>query len=182
MRDWLESIDARNKAQSKYDKKNTSGFYMKLNIRTDADVIRRLWKQPSEQGTVKRLIREEIARESNRTAGLDQNPAGIITWQKIYLHTERERSQGERGIPQPCPLGEDMPRKPLDVVTRIILWDKERQRCSPASPTRSGVWGGAPRTTKAPSYTVLMFLNFWDIFKNAWQKIYCHFLCSWQIV
>ena len=79
MKDWSENIDVRNKAQSKNDKKNTSGFYMKLNIRTDADIIRWLWKQPSKQGTVKRLIREEIARESNRTARPDQNPAGIIT-------------------------------------------------------------------------------------------------------
>ena len=79
MKDWLESIDACNRAQSKYDKKNTSGFYMKLNIRTDADIIRWLWKQPSKQGAVKRLIREEIARGSSRTAEPNQNPAGIIT-------------------------------------------------------------------------------------------------------
>ena len=37
---------------------------------------------------------------------------------------ERERSQGDRGIPDPIPgfgMGEDMPRKPLDAVTRKTL-------------------------------------------------------------
>lgn len=64
MRDWLDSIDARNQKQAKYDKGNTTGFYMKLNIHTDADILRWLWGQPSKQGAVKRLIREEIARNS----------------------------------------------------------------------------------------------------------------------
>ena len=68
MRDWLDSIEARTKIQAKYDKKNTVGFYMKLNIHTDKDIIHWLWSQPSKQGAVKklikRLIREEIARNS----------------------------------------------------------------------------------------------------------------------
>lgn len=62
MKDWLDSIDARTKSQSKYDKKNTVGFYMKLNLHTDRDIIRWLWAQPSKQGSIKRLIREEINR------------------------------------------------------------------------------------------------------------------------
>ncbi len=62
MRDWIDSIQARTQAQAKYDKTNTTGFYMKLNIHTDLDIIRWLWKQPSKQGAVKKLIREEISR------------------------------------------------------------------------------------------------------------------------
>ena len=62
MRDWIDSIQARTQAQAKYDKNNTTGFYMKLNIHTDLDIICWLWKQPSKQGAVKKLIREEIAR------------------------------------------------------------------------------------------------------------------------
>lgn len=64
MKDWIDSIEAHTKAQSKYDKKNTAGFYMKLNLHTDKDIIRWLWSQPSKQGSIKRLIREEIARNS----------------------------------------------------------------------------------------------------------------------
>ena len=65
MRDWIDSIQARTQAQAKYDKNNTAGFYMKLNIHTDLDIIRWLWKQPSKQGAVKKLIREEIARKKS---------------------------------------------------------------------------------------------------------------------
>lgn len=65
MRDWIDSIQARTQAQAKYDKNNTTGFYMKLNIHTDLDIIRWLWSQPSKQGAVKKLIREEIARKKS---------------------------------------------------------------------------------------------------------------------
>ena len=69
MKDWLDSIYNHNKAQAKYDKNNTVGFYMKLNIHTDTDIIQWLWAQRSKQGSVKRLIRDEIAREAiNRTS------------------------------------------------------------------------------------------------------------------
>ncbi len=65
MRDWIDSIQAHTKAQAKYDKGNTVGFYMKLNIHTDMDIIRWLWCQRSKQGAVKALIREEIARKES---------------------------------------------------------------------------------------------------------------------
>ena len=65
MRDWIDSIQAHTQALAKYDKNNTAGFYMKLNIHTDLDIIRWLWKQPSKQGAVKKLIREEIARKKS---------------------------------------------------------------------------------------------------------------------
>jgi len=62
MMDWLDCIEARTRAQAKYDKEHTKGLYLKLNIHTDMDIIRWLWEQPSKQGAIKRLIREEIAR------------------------------------------------------------------------------------------------------------------------
>ncbi|MCX4274062.1 MAG: hypothetical protein OSJ71_17715 [Acetatifactor sp.] len=60
MSDWIDRIEARNKAQAKYDKKNTVGFYMKLNLHSDADIIRWLHMQPSKQAAVKELIRNKI--------------------------------------------------------------------------------------------------------------------------
>ena len=65
MRDWIDSIQAHTKAQAKYDKNNTAGFYMKLNIHTDMDIIRWLWCQRSKQGAIKKLIWEEIARKDS---------------------------------------------------------------------------------------------------------------------
>ena len=64
MTDWLDSTESKNKAQAKYDKAHTVGFYMKLNTRTDSDIIYWLWGQASNQGSIKRLIRDEIARKS----------------------------------------------------------------------------------------------------------------------
>ena len=74
MRDWLDSIEARTKTQAKYDKKNTVGFCMKLNIHTDKDIIHWLWSQPSKQGSIKRLIREEIARNSMENTVQNSRP------------------------------------------------------------------------------------------------------------
>lgn len=73
MKDWIDSIEARTKAQTKYDKKNTVGFYMKLNIHTDQDVIRWLWSQTSKQGAIKELIRKEISRNLDGKAASDGN-------------------------------------------------------------------------------------------------------------
>ena len=81
MKDWIDSIEAHTKSQAKYDKKNTVGFYMKLNIHTDQDIICWLWGQPSKQGSIKKLIREEIARDTAQKIplenGLPQQSAGI---------------------------------------------------------------------------------------------------------
>ena len=54
---------AHTKAQAKYDKANTTGFYMKLNTRTDQDILEWLEKQSSKQGAIKELIRARIQTE-----------------------------------------------------------------------------------------------------------------------
>ena len=50
------------KAQAKYDKEHTTGFYMKLNKDTDDDILKWLSHQKSKQGAIMQLIRDEIAR------------------------------------------------------------------------------------------------------------------------
>lgn len=62
MRTKEELLQARTRAQAKYDKSHTTGFYMKLNITTDEDILSWLERQDSKQGAIKKLIREEIAR------------------------------------------------------------------------------------------------------------------------
>lgn len=46
------------------DKKNAFRVAMKLNIRTDADILARLDAQENKQAYVKRLIRADIAAKS----------------------------------------------------------------------------------------------------------------------
>lgn len=55
--------EAQIKAQKKYDAKNTRQVHLKLNRRTDSDVLERLDAVPSKQGYIKRLIREDLAKE-----------------------------------------------------------------------------------------------------------------------
>lgn len=62
--DWLSTLEARSRAQAKYDKTNTKGVYMKLNLKTDQDIIQWLWHQKSVQSSIKKLIRENINQQN----------------------------------------------------------------------------------------------------------------------
>lgn len=57
-----EQRRAKNILGEKWDKENTKQVKFKFNIRTDADILSRLEAQPNIQGYVKRLIRDDIAR------------------------------------------------------------------------------------------------------------------------
>ena len=86
MKDWIDTIEARTRAQAKYDKEHTKGLYIKLNIRTDLDIIQWLWAQPSKQGAIKALIRQDIAlkqqQERNRTRCLEISFP--FNWDNLY--------------------------------------------------------------------------------------------------
>jgi len=56
------TVNRHTKAQAKYDKAHTTGFYMKLNTGTDEDILEWLSRQESKQGAIKKLIRAEIAK------------------------------------------------------------------------------------------------------------------------
>ena len=51
---------AQARASAKYDAKNCKGIYLKLNVKTDADIIARLEGVENRQGYIKELIREDI--------------------------------------------------------------------------------------------------------------------------
>lgn len=46
--------------QARYDKQNTRQIRLKLNLKTDADILEKLSEVDSKQGYIKRLIREDI--------------------------------------------------------------------------------------------------------------------------
>lgn len=54
------ATEAQRNASAKYDRANTKQLSIKLNLRTDADVIAHLAAQPSVQGYIKRLVREDM--------------------------------------------------------------------------------------------------------------------------
>lgn len=54
------SKESRTAAQDRYDRKNTKQYHLKLNLRTDSDIIEKLDTVGSKQGYIKRLIREDM--------------------------------------------------------------------------------------------------------------------------
>ena len=54
--------------KAQYDKANCRRYNIKLNNRTDADIIARIEQQGSFQAYIKRLIREDIARNGGSQA------------------------------------------------------------------------------------------------------------------
>jgi len=54
------ATEAQKKAVAKYDAANTKQIHLKLNRKTDADILEQLEKQESVQGYIKQLIREDI--------------------------------------------------------------------------------------------------------------------------
>lgn len=52
--------DAQLRAQDKYDSKMTKQFKMKLNVKTDADILAKLDSVDNKQGYIKELIRRDI--------------------------------------------------------------------------------------------------------------------------
>lgn len=56
------ATEAQIKAQAKYDAKNTRQVHLKLNRRTDWDILEKLSSVPSKQGYIKALIRSDLNR------------------------------------------------------------------------------------------------------------------------
>lgn len=63
------ATEAQIRAQAKYDAANTRQVHLKLNLRTDKDVLVRLDEVPCKQGYIKRLIREDLERAAERKSG-----------------------------------------------------------------------------------------------------------------
>lgn len=55
--------EAKKRSKARFDKLNTKHFGMKLNLRTDQDIMARFEEVGSVQTYIKRLIREDMARE-----------------------------------------------------------------------------------------------------------------------
>lgn len=54
------ATEAQIKAQNKYDKEHTRQIHLKLNRRTDVDVLEKLDSVQSKQGYIKALIRADL--------------------------------------------------------------------------------------------------------------------------
>ena len=58
--------DAQKRAVSRYDAANTRQIKIKLNLKTDADILERLSEVENRQGYIKDLIRQDIEKKRPR--------------------------------------------------------------------------------------------------------------------
>ena len=56
--------EAKRRAIQKYDSANTRQIHLKLNLKTDADILSKLDEVDSIQGYIKDLIRKDMRKES----------------------------------------------------------------------------------------------------------------------
>lgn len=52
---------AQTMASAKYDANNTKRISLKFNLKTDADILKKLYDVPNTQGYIKELIRKDLA-------------------------------------------------------------------------------------------------------------------------
>lgn len=57
-------------ANCRYDAAHTRQVKLKLNLKTDADILKRLDAEPNTQGYIKRVVREDIAKREFISRGL----------------------------------------------------------------------------------------------------------------
>jgi hypothetical protein len=57
---------AQKRSKDKYDKANTKQVKLKLNVKTDADIIEALELSGNKQGYIKKLIREDLKKRKER--------------------------------------------------------------------------------------------------------------------
>ena len=55
-----EVTEAKRRANRKYDASHTRQVHLKLNVKTDADILEHLDQQENVQGYIKDLIREDM--------------------------------------------------------------------------------------------------------------------------
>ena len=55
--------EAKKKSNARYDNKHTTQIKLKLNNKTDADILKRLRHVANKQGYIKALIRDDINKE-----------------------------------------------------------------------------------------------------------------------
>ena len=73
--EWDEVPESQKKASRRYQENYIQRHTLKLNVRTDMDIIKFLWGVDNKNGLIKELLRREIARRaSHPDLFLDSEP------------------------------------------------------------------------------------------------------------
>lgn len=82
-------------SREKYDKENTRPIKFKFNLKTDADILAKLDSVDNRQGYIKRLIREDIARNATKKQLYVAN-----SWTGAFIEPVSSLNEGLRLIEQ----------------------------------------------------------------------------------
>ena len=90
--------NAQKQASAKYDRSNTKSVLLKLNIRTDADILLKLQETQNKQGYLKELIRDDIRGKEevlsvDTIRYLSQPVARKFGLKKVYLFGSYARNE-----------------------------------------------------------------------------------------
>ena len=70
------ATEAQKRAIAKYDAENTTRISMKLNNKTDADILQKLAEVESKQGYIKELIRKDLQKQTAKNPLTEANLQG----------------------------------------------------------------------------------------------------------
>ena len=62
----MSIAERKERPQDRFDKANSKRYVIKVMTRTEADIIERLESQGNKAGYIKRLIREDIAKDQTK--------------------------------------------------------------------------------------------------------------------
>ena len=81
----MATTKAQRAASARYDRENTKQVSVKLNTRTDAEMLAHLAAQPNVQGYIKRLVREDMYRIAED---------GMTNWHEVGTMGEMQDGKG----------------------------------------------------------------------------------------
>ena len=89
----MATTKAQRAASARYDRENTKQVSVKLNTRTDAEMLAHLAAQPNVQGYIKRLVREDMYRIAED--GIEETPTMKNTnWHEVGTMGEMQDGKG----------------------------------------------------------------------------------------
>ena len=70
--EWGQVPESQRKAAARYQREHTTLLTIRLNSRTDADILQYLWTVRNKSGLIKRLLRDEMTRTEHTAMTMDR--------------------------------------------------------------------------------------------------------------
>ena len=111
------------RANAKYDKEHCKGVYLKMNIKTDSDILDKLSSVPNVQGYIKHLIRKDIGSvpkaesEENTMKTYHIKPEYLDLWEGGDTPSNPDRIITENDV---CTLSEEWEKPVEELLDQLV--------------------------------------------------------------